>query len=1395
MNSRPKPGETEEDILKLQEEFLKNKLQPSAKYINCQNSSDKKINEQVEVRKEEIKSDESRILLGGIVERQTQFVPHDFDNKSRFSGGFPQAKRRQNTTSTKKGSIFAQQNKRLKDEHLPEPMNVISEDTSSSSTIDEKNLPDQSYIITGKEREQIHQENIGTLSKMSVEEILEEQQNLVSKMDPDIVRFLKSKRTVAEVTSVSESKQQVSEQPVNVQEIETPKGILENCDLEKWLHFDKVETEKLQWMKDIDVPKKLVGNEEYEARFDFAGRLLPYVDKEISEKNRTLYHHGEEPGRPGYTLKELFQFCRSSVQQQRILALNTVANILQLNSTGVYDDVIDIPLEQIFFIIRVSLDDNTPTVLHSSIRAMHSLFCNRIDEMCLDSLLGFGCGNVQPMLTVDKQDTSKEEDKEINDQQMAELNLVKCLARTDILIRISELEYPLLRNLNYHFRHTNIEDSSYTLQRHFAALMNPVSEVSLIDCALITNIVPLFIKCVVKYSVQVSNLCDFKCGKLQIISSLLFTMGNIVKSSAINKYDYVEKHIEAMLGSTGFTTITNDIKLGSNLLCVYEPHKSGANFGSVEAAVWRTSEHVVPCLHETSCVPFLTAVTYYVEMSGDRLILKLLRYLNIAKYLTALNNCSKLNLITNWFTRLEGQLLINIFSCVIVVEKFLTEHPFFYELTVKCLPIFNIAHKVDVDYLLRNIVFKQNFLPNEVPLEYLSLYDDKFDMNALDYLDDIYRCYSHVLGLQQNLDIFTTNLTLDIRIGNVMPADWVFCPIVSVYADHQVNESRNVNQHRLCLTVIRCLQWIQVFETYFPTLASLVNPTERFCRIACVFLCSNSLFLEPKVHQLLENCLRMLLRENSTNMHFDKEIQGLNNFQDFYVQLLEQYQAVSYGDTLFANYILVPLTQKHNVKWRKILWSEYMGVAQTIMLSKEQCFINIQEFLEPAESDLKNFNWDHHQTSQNMSSKGSKRRHRRINTHEEQPEKKVEEIIEQSDDSKSNISTDTDKLEKDPPVKEENGNAEQNKTTQDVVEATVPNGNDSGCVKEIVEMKIVSVETVNGRADSEITVSQSTDSSDTQKSLVTDANSDLEPLVLDSEADTELQFPSETGSDRSSEIDKSPVLTRCQTRRSQTRNLPTPKTPKALDFNGEAECKSEIRVNITRLATAPEVIVTPATDSEENTMETLSFDVRNEIPEDAADDCEESEEDLADASVFVNYTGNDTTRNLDITTTSAADEGPSFLDTAKDMSYGETLRGISGRRALRHHPDTYRPRLYKSTVDLTSKDLADGIKKFTPLTPAPSGGTKRKLLNRDSPEEFKRVKTDGDGSGLLSYIQSPFKSKLGRTEIPSSTPKLTSYKYTAHPGTTIVDEVSKIELELHERPNNSTEPKKWCSIM
>lgn len=103
-----------------------------------------------------------------------------------------------------------------------------------------------------------------------------------------------------------------------------------------------------------------------------------------------------------------------------------------MHSTGVYENVIDIPIEQIFFVLRVCLDDNAPSILNAAIKALRNLFFYEIDETCLNSILGFGVGTVQPILAVDEQ----EDDNTVNDQQLVESNLVKCLIRTDILIRI-----------------------------------------------------------------------------------------------------------------------------------------------------------------------------------------------------------------------------------------------------------------------------------------------------------------------------------------------------------------------------------------------------------------------------------------------------------------------------------------------------------------------------------------------------------------------------------------------------------------------------------------------------------------------------------------------------------------------------------------------------------------------------------------------------------------------------------------------------------------------------------------------------------------------------------------------------------------------------------------------
>lgn len=88
--------------------------------------------------------------------------------------------------------------------------------------------------------------------------------------------------------------------------------LLSHPNVHNWPHFDVVESEKLEWMKDIanSLPKLKPG-QSYEARFDWKGVLLPYFTPE-TDGDRELFLHETDAQRPGYTLQELFRLARSA---------------------------------------------------------------------------------------------------------------------------------------------------------------------------------------------------------------------------------------------------------------------------------------------------------------------------------------------------------------------------------------------------------------------------------------------------------------------------------------------------------------------------------------------------------------------------------------------------------------------------------------------------------------------------------------------------------------------------------------------------------------------------------------------------------------------------------------------------------------------------------------------------------------------------------------------------------------------------------------------------------------------------------------------------------------------------------------------------------------------------
>lgn len=244
----------------------------------------------------------------------------------------------------------------------------------------------QSNIVCSTDADTIHKENVQFLQSHAEEEILEQQKRLLSTLDPSLVNFLKAKRksklnqVKENISSDVEMKEATAQKIASLPDID----VLKDVNSKNWQHFDVIETEKLEWMRDL--PKnlpELKPGEQYEARFDWKGVLLPFIVKDDAQTatSTELFLHGDDAHRPGYTLQELFRLARSTVIQQRISAIGSVGGILSIYNQGYYDGVFELPISKMFFLLRYAFDDNTPAMLEVSAKALSTMFYVETDEV------------------------------------------------------------------------------------------------------------------------------------------------------------------------------------------------------------------------------------------------------------------------------------------------------------------------------------------------------------------------------------------------------------------------------------------------------------------------------------------------------------------------------------------------------------------------------------------------------------------------------------------------------------------------------------------------------------------------------------------------------------------------------------------------------------------------------------------------------------------------------------------------------------------------------------------------------------------------------------------------------------------------------------------------------
>ena len=213
-----------------------------------------------------------------------------------------------------------------------------------NSKMEVNNQPMKKQIITGdglgnsKDVKQIHVENLEIISKMKPEEILNEQQKLIQQLDPKILAFIRGKTRNTQSNESNVDIKLDSSSGLNELDKDAILNELPIKPNKKWLHMDKIEYDKLEWMIKPRHVVKSETNDSSSARFDFNGNLMsPNEDIAVT---KALHHHGNDPDSAGYTLDELFHLARSKFNQQRVIALQTLGNILSKCHQGHYAQIV-----------------------------------------------------------------------------------------------------------------------------------------------------------------------------------------------------------------------------------------------------------------------------------------------------------------------------------------------------------------------------------------------------------------------------------------------------------------------------------------------------------------------------------------------------------------------------------------------------------------------------------------------------------------------------------------------------------------------------------------------------------------------------------------------------------------------------------------------------------------------------------------------------------------------------------------------------------------------------------------------------------------------------------------------------------------------------------------------
>lgn len=242
-----------------------------------------------------------------------------------------------------------------------------------------------------------------------------------------------------------------------------------------------------------------------------------------------------------------------------------------------------------------------------------------------------------------------------------------------------------------------------------------------------------------------------------------------------------------------------------------------------------------------------------------------------------------------------------------------------------------------------------------------SLYEN-LNQLKFSYLNSMFGSKQHKYNLERSNNLNNSNTNIETMYTSrfkeiyLFNTDWIYIPIMNIIQEIQQQKHEN-NGTKMLETVLNMLKFVYLCEMYRTDYMKQQIPfIIRLFNLLNVYLTSTDVYLDRNVSFFMYVLLIHYVNTREIE-HIDFEnvkVPGIISFYDYYKNLLRIFDSESFGDSLFAHYILLPIQQHYPLKYRFLLWSEYIHLFKFINFDdlNVEFLLSLSNFLTPFETNL-----------------------------------------------------------------------------------------------------------------------------------------------------------------------------------------------------------------------------------------------------------------------------------------------------------------------------------------------------------------------------------------------------------------------------------------------------------